>query len=122
MTTKKLTQAAQWIGSANALIVAAGAGIGVDSGMPDFRSDNGFWRAYPALARGHIKFEAMASMSQFEHDPHRAWGFYGHRLNMYRETEPHEGFRHLKTWCDAMPNGHFVYTSNVERPLHNRSD
>ena len=34
----------------DALLVAAGAGMGVDSGLPDFRGDEGFWRAYPPFA------------------------------------------------------------------------
>ena len=29
-------------------------------------------------------------------DPQLAWGFYGHRLNLYRVTEPHEGFAILR--------------------------
>ena len=40
--------AAELIADADALIIAAGAGIGVDSGLPDSRGNEGFWRAYPA--------------------------------------------------------------------------
>ena len=32
------------------LLITAGAGLGVDSGLPDFRGSGGFWKAYPALA------------------------------------------------------------------------
>ena len=111
---QKLSQIGEWISSARVLVVTAGAGMGVDSGMPDFRSTNGFWQAYPALAEGRIGFQEMATSGQFRRDPQRAWGFYGHRLNLYRATEPHEGFRYLKAWGDAMPDGYFVYTSNVD--------
>ena len=38
--------AAEAIVSAEALIFTAGAGIGVDSGLPDFRGNKGFWNAY----------------------------------------------------------------------------
>ena len=31
-----------------------------------------------------------------DRDPHLAWGFYGHRLNLYRKTDPHRGFHILK--------------------------
>ncbi|AJY43752.1 putative nAD-dependent deacetylase [Burkholderia humptydooensis] len=34
---------------ADALLVTARAGIGIDSGLPDFRGAEGLWRAYPAL-------------------------------------------------------------------------
>lgn len=42
-------ESAALIAQADGLVVAAGAGMGVDSGLPDFRGREGFWRAYPAL-------------------------------------------------------------------------
>ena len=44
-------RAAQVIAEADALLIGAGAGMGVDSGLPDFRGAQGFWRAYPPYAR-----------------------------------------------------------------------
>ena len=41
-----------------------------------------------------------------------AWGFYGHRLNLYRATIPHDGFQILRELC--ADKSHFVYTSNVD--------
>lgn len=38
-------RAADLISQADVLIVTAGAGIGVDAGLPDFRGTQGFWRA-----------------------------------------------------------------------------
>ena len=105
-----LTQAAVAVREAEALLIGAGAGMGVDSGLPDFRGPEGFWRAYPAL-RGH-RFEEMADPSWFERDPSRAWGFYGHRLNLYRQTVPHAGFAILKAWAQTRTTA--VFTSNVD--------
>lgn len=85
-------RAADLIAQADALLVAAGAGIGVDSGLPDFRGPEGFWKAYPALGRRGIGFEQAASPRSFHADPTLAWGFYGHRLALYRRTVPHAGF------------------------------
>ncbi|WP_223206590.1 hypothetical protein [Campylobacter coli] len=34
---------------AEVIIITAGAGMGVDSGLPDFRGKDSFWRAYPYL-------------------------------------------------------------------------
>jgi len=34
------------IAQADAIIIAAGAGMGGDSGLPDFRGNTGFWNAY----------------------------------------------------------------------------
>ena len=96
------------------LVIAAGAGMGVDSGLPDFRGPEGFWRAYPAYRQLGLRFEQLANPSWFERDAALVWGFYGHRLNLYRETIPHEGFAILRHWLAAMPSGGVVYTSNVD--------
>lgn len=109
-----IPRAAALIRSAGGLLITAGAGMGVDSGLPDFRGTEGFWRAYPALAKARVRFESIASPAAFRGDPLRAWGFYGHRLNLYRSTVPHPGFALLQRWASGMPAGAFVFTSNVD--------
>jgi len=48
----QIKQAAELIKDADVIHISAGAGMGIDSGMPDFRGDDGFWRYYPqGLAR-----------------------------------------------------------------------
>ena len=44
-------RAAEAIRGAEALVFGAGAGMGVDSGLPDFRGPEGFWRAYPPFRK-----------------------------------------------------------------------
>lgn len=114
MNDAALDRAAALIAQGEALVVAAGAGMGVDSGLPDFRGPEGFWRAYPALARAGLDFTAVASPRTFERDPSLAWGFYGHRLALYRRTEPHAGFELLRRWGQQKPQGLAVFTSNVD--------
>ena len=109
-----LRAAAELIADADALIIAAGAGMGVDSGLPDFRGNEGFWRVYPALAKTKINFAEVASPLTFEQDPSLAWGFYGHRLDLYRRTVPHTGFEILRQWGERMLFGARVFTSNVD--------
>jgi NAD-dependent SIR2 family protein deacetylase len=55
--------AAKALRKARALVVTAGAGMGVDSGLPDFRGDQGFWRAYPPYERLGISFVDAANSS-----------------------------------------------------------
>jgi NAD-dependent SIR2 family protein deacetylase len=107
-------RAAEIIAQADALVIGAGAGIGVDSGLPDFRGDAGFWKAYPALEKAQLNFMDVASPETFERDPRLAWGFYGHRLALYRETVPHEGFNILLKWSERMYQGARIFTSNVD--------
>lgn len=106
--------AAQSIKNADALIFTAGAGMGVDSSLPDFRGDKGFWNAYPPYAKKGLRFTDMANPQWFNNDPEFAWGFYGHRLNLYRDTSPHEGFKILLKWGESKPKKYFVFTSNVD--------
>lgn len=109
-----IEQAAARIGEADGLVITAGAGLGVDSGLPDFRGTQGFWRAYPALAKARIEFQAIASPDAFRAEPRRAWAFYGHRLMLYRRTRPHDGFEVLRRWGARMTYGCTVFTSNVD--------
>jgi NAD-dependent SIR2 family protein deacetylase len=107
-----IQQAAEAIRTADALLIGAGAGMGVDSGLPDFRGDAGFWKAYPPF-RGR-QFAEMSNPHWFQADPQLAWGFFGHRMNLYRSAVPHDGFAILRRWGERLPHGYFVFTSNVD--------
>ena len=109
-----LDNAVRWLHEADGLLITAGAGMGVDSGLPDFRGKEGFWRAYPALKNHRVSFEDIANPAGFDRYATLAWGFYGHRLALYRKTVPHAGFQILLDWAKRMPHGAFVYTSNVD--------
>jgi NAD-dependent SIR2 family protein deacetylase len=107
-------KAAEAIGKAEILVIASGAGMGVDSGLPDFRGEKGFWKAYPMYERLGLTFVGAANPRNFLSDPAFGWGFYGHRTGLYRATEPHEGFRVLLRWIERSGLNHFVVTSNVD--------
>ncbi|HWI41871.1 MAG TPA: Sir2 family NAD-dependent protein deacetylase [Verrucomicrobiae bacterium] len=107
-------QAALALQGAKALLVTAGAGMGVGSGLPDFRGDQGFWKAYPPYRRLGISFVDAANPAHFERDPAFGWGFYGHRADLYRSTVPHDGFRVLLEWGKRLGLDTFVFTSNVD--------
>ena len=50
---------------ADSLIISAGAGMGVDSGLPDFRGNQGMWQAYPELGKQRIDFTEIANPAAF---------------------------------------------------------
>jgi NAD-dependent SIR2 family protein deacetylase len=111
---ENLQRARALLEEADALFITAGAGMGVDSGLPDFRGVEGFWRAYPKARELNLHFEEMANPQWFESDPRLAWAFYGHRLHLYRDTVPHEGFTKLWELSQTKKHGSFVFTSNVD--------
>ena len=88
--------------------------MGVDSGLPDFRGNEGFWSAYPPFRERKLSFIDLANPVWFNTDPQQAWGFYGHRLELYRATPPHAGFEWLRQLAETKPAGYFVFTSNVD--------
>ena len=108
------TAAAAALLRARALVVTAGAGMGVDSGLPDFRGPEGFWKAYPPYEKLGLTFVDAANPAHFESDPAFGWGFYGHRTNLYRATAPHAGFAILRRWIERLELPWFVATSNVD--------
>ncbi len=107
-----IKRAKELIDRSQAILITAGAGIGVDSGLPDFRGVDGFWRAYPKAKELNLSFEELANPKWFESDPYLAWAFYGHRLNLYKKTTPHMGFEILKELVQKKE--YFIFTSNVD--------
>jgi len=111
---KQLQKAKALLKNCDALLITAGAGMGVNSGLPDFRGLEGFWNAYPKAKELGLRFEEMANPKWFESDPQLAWAFYGHRLHLYRDTVPHGGFQRLLTVSNTKKYGAHIFTSNVD--------
>ena len=109
-----INRAAKAVEEAEAIIIISGAGMGVDSGLPDYRGHLGFWRAYPVYEKLGLCFENCSNPYYFQEDPQFAWGFYGHRVNLYRDTVPHDGFHILQKWIKAKNGPYFIVTSNVD--------
>lgn len=47
MIKEGIHRAVQALRLADYVVYSSGAGMGVDSGLPDFRGDKGFWKNYP---------------------------------------------------------------------------
>jgi len=102
------------IKQADGILIGAGVGINIDSGVPDFRSNNGFWKTYPSLEKEGIDFFEIANPKTLARVPRLAWGFYRQRQKLYRDTVPHAGFSILQELTAHTPHGAFVFTSNVD--------
>jgi NAD-dependent SIR2 family protein deacetylase len=111
---ENILKAQELISKAEALIITAGAGMGIDSGLPDFRGNEGFWKAYPPIAKLGISFVEMANPFWFKNNPKLAWAFYGHRFNLYKRTVPHIGFSILLELAARKNSNYFIFTSNVD--------
>lgn len=92
------------INNADGVVVTSGAGMSVDSGIPDFRGKSGLWTAEKDT---FIKF---ADGSAWHERPLETWNFYITRLLNYSRLEPHRGYRDLQKLHPDM----FAVTSNVD--------
>lgn len=112
---KLINRIAEAIVTNEALLITTGAGMGIDSGLPDFRGKEGLWKAYPYFKKANMSFSDAANPHFFNSKPKEFWFFYGHRYNSYSETTPHKGFELLLDLCENYKDGkYFVYTSNVD--------
>ena len=111
---RAVEKARRLVQSADAILIAAGAGMSAASGLPTFRGDGGFWNAYPALGQQQLSITDVASPQTFARDPWLAWGFYGHRLKIFRAAQPHDDYRLLIGLALKADLGSFVVTTNVD--------
>lgn len=109
-----LKRAAELVAQARMVLVTAGAGMSVDSGLPDYRSKDGLWNRFPAYKKLRADYAALTRPSAFYRDPSFAWGFYGHCLQLYRVARPHAGYEHLQLMLERIGISYFVLTTNVD--------
>lgn len=94
------------------LIILAGAGFSADSGLPVFRSNNGFWDNYPQL--NGKEFTQVSSPEMLYENEDLFQGFYIHRKNLYDSTNPHIGYKKLLDFINENNIDYFVLTTNVD--------
>lgn len=100
--------AARRIARGKQVIALTGAGVSVESGIPDFRSENGLWTKYPP--------QEYATIDAFVEDPVKVWGFWFALANMMMGVRPNAGHDAL---AELERLGHLqaVITQNIDN-LH----
>lgn len=105
-----VARAAQALSECDAWMVSAGAGMGVDSGLPDFRGTTGLWKDRDLA----MTYEDMSDDKWFSEDAAFAWGVNYIQLQLYRKAVPHEGYQLLFRWIELLGRPYFVFSSNID--------
>ena len=107
-----IRRAAQFVRDANVLLVAAGAGMGVDAGIPDYYG--GIHLAHPRLAALGLSVFELSNHALFENNPALAWGHWITRQREYMNTVPHVGYDILYSWSKSNKRSVRVVTTNLD--------
>ena len=108
-----LQRAASALFASDAVLVAVGAGMGVDSGIPDFRGTESLFAGFEQP----MSYEQMSNSEHFQRDPAFAWGVNYVQLELYRRAQPHDGFARILSWMQALGKPWFAFTSNIDGQL-----
>ena len=108
--SNQIQELANLIKSSDRTIILTGAGISTDSGLPDFRSDNGFWKSNkPIYFNDFIKNEQSRILS---------WKRNIELNNLLEKINPNEGHRFVSKLLD-LNEDNFLITQNIDG-LHQR--
>lgn len=108
-----VSRAAEYVRSADVLLVAAGAGMGVDAGLPDYYG--GIHLAHPRLADMGLSIYDLSNHRLFEQNPRLAWGHWITRQREYINTQPHLGYHIIQKWSVNSKRNVRVVTTNLDR-------
>ena len=112
---QKLKISKSYIDEAGALLIVAGAGMGIDSGLPDYRGPQGLWNTWHPAAELNMKYEDLSTHETFVNNPELAWGFQTYLTKLYHDLDPHQGYYDLFNIASKkFNNNYFVITSNVD--------
>ncbi len=104
----KIKEAADIIKNANTITVLTGAGISVESGIPDFRSAGGLWSKYDPFEYAHI--------DSFRRNPYKVWEMLKEMNQILQDKKPNRAHLALKELED-MGKKVIIITQNIDK-LH----
>lgn len=100
-----LAKAADAIRESPFTAALTGAGVSVESGLPDFRSADGLWARYDPAVYAHI--------GGFHRHPEKIWTFVKELIVSFEDAAPNDGHRALAALEEA-GRLHAVVTQNID--------
>lgn len=103
--SKIMNQLVDWMHQAGNVVVFTGSGMSTESGMPDFRSQEGIWKKYDPYK--------LATPEAIEKNYTDFHNFYKNRIEVLSKCEPNHGHRILAKW-ERDGYIHTIVTQNVD--------
>jgi NAD-dependent deacetylase len=104
-TMQKLGELKQWLTDSQHTVVLTGAGMSTESGLPDFRSNDGLWHGKDP--------QQIASVQALNHNREEFVDFYRWRIRELQKVHPHAGYDIL-TRMQRQGYVHRFITQNVD--------
>ena len=115
MPYDKVKDAKKEIINCDAMLIIAGAGMSVDSGIFTYRGTNGIWNKSIQIGNELYRYDEISSLDMWKKFPELAWGFKGNFYKMMIESEPHQGYYTLLNFVkNKLNNTYFICTSNID--------
>ena len=115
MPYNELKDAQKAIAECDALLVIAGAGMSVASGIFTYRGSNGIWNRSIQIGNESYRYDEISSLKMWKEFPALAWGFKANLYKMMKDCEPHEGYYKLLNYLKKNKNeNYFICTSNID--------
>lgn len=105
---KLLNQAAEIIYNSKSTLALTGAGISVESGIPDFRSAGGLWSRFDP--------EEYATITAFRENPEKIWNMLREMEELVEQAKPNDAHLGMGE-LESMGFLHCIITQNIDN-LH----
>jgi NAD-dependent SIR2 family protein deacetylase len=103
--------AKEYLNNADAILITSGAGMSVDSGLPDYRSNQGI---IAKLNEKGYTYNDISDSKAFLENAEYSWGWYAEQMQIYLEATPHLGYHLIKKYIEDNKLEYFIFTSNVD--------
>lgn len=106
-----IKNAKYYLNEADALFITSGAGMSVDSGIPDYRSNQGI---IANLNNKGYTYNDLADPKAFLQNAEYSWGWYAQHITEFLEAKPHKGYDLIRDFVNRKKLDYFIFTSNVD--------
>jgi len=113
--TTDVKEARDCLQGCDGVLVIAGAGMSVDSGIFTYRGDDGIWNKTIEIGDKSYRYDEISSLEMWKKYPELAWGFKANFYDLMASKDPHDGYYKLLQFLTRIKNNnYFICTSNID--------